>query len=75
MSKTTFPTQPILTIPWIEPCNLIVLVLTIKINKLNQYLYENCKGNRDYDLNSNNEIAKVKQLEVEIGKSMMSSIF
>ena len=48
---------------------------SIFVWKLNQYLYENCKGNRDYDLKSNNEIAKVKQLEVEIGKSMMSSIF
>ena len=45
------------------------------LKKLNQYLYENCKGNRDYDLKSNNEIAKVEQLEIEIGKSMMSSIF
>ena len=41
----------------------------------NQYLYENYKGNRDYDLKSNNEIAKVEQLEIEIGKSMMSSVF
>ena len=38
-------------------------------------MYENCKGNSDYDLNSNNEIAKVKQLEIEIGKSMMSLVF
>ena len=38
-------------------------------------MYENCKGNRDYDLKSNNEIAKVEQLEIEIGKSMMSSVF
>ena len=38
-------------------------------------MYENCKGNNDYDLNSNNEIAKVKQLEIEIGKSMMSLVF
>ena len=45
------------------------------LKKLNQYLYENCKGNRDYDLKSNNEIAKVEQLEIEIGKSMMSSVF
>ena len=36
-------------------------------------MYENCKGNIDYDLNSNNEIAKVEQLELKIGKSMMSS--
>ena len=35
-------------------------------------MYENCKGNRDYDLKSNNEIAKVKQLEIERGKSMLS---
>ena len=46
-----------------------------KIKKLNQYVYENCKGNRDYDLNSNNEIAKVEQLEIKIGKLMMSSVF
>ena len=38
-------------------------------------MYENCEGNKDYDLKSNNEIAKVKQLEIEIGKSMKSSIF
>ena len=38
-------------------------------------MYENCKGNRDYDLNSNTEIAKVEQLEIHIGKSMMSSVF
>ena len=38
-------------------------------------MYDNCKGNKDYDLKSNNEIAKVKQLEIEIGKSMMSSVF
>ena len=38
-------------------------------------MYENYKGNRDYDLKSNNEIAKVEQLEIEIGKSMMSPIF
>ena len=38
-------------------------------------MYVNCKGNRDYDLKSNNEIAKVEQLEIEIGKSMMSSVF
>ena len=38
-------------------------------------MYENYKGNRDYDLKSNNEITKVEQLEIEIGKSMMSSIF
>ena len=56
-------------------------VLTIKnkkikkIKKLNQYLYENYKGNKDYDLNLNNEIAKVEQLEIEIGKSMMSLVF
>ena len=81
MSKSTFPTQPILAIPWIEPCNLVVPVLTIKnkkikkIKKLNQYLYENYKGNKDYDLNLNNEIAKVEQLEIEIGKSMMSLVF
>ena len=78
MSKSTFPTQPILAIPWIGLCNLIVPILTIKKKKkkkLNQYLYENCKGNNDYDLNSNNEIAKVKQLEIEIGKSMMSLVF
>ena len=83
MSKNTFPTQPILAIPWIKPCNLVVPILTIKIyiyilkkkKKLNQYLYENYKGNRDYDLKSNNEITKVEQLEIEIGKSMMSSIF
>ena len=69
MPKSTFPTQPILAIPWTEPCNLVVPVLTKKKKKksINQYLYENCKGNRDYDLNSNNEIAKVKQLEIEIG--------
>ena len=36
---------------------------------------KNCKENRDYDLKSNNEIAKVEQLEIEIGKLMMSSIF
>ena len=36
---------------------------------------KNCKENRDYDLKSNNEIAKVEQLEIEIGKSMMSSVF
>ena len=41
----------------------------------NQYLYENYKGNRDYDLKSNNEIAEVEQLEIEIGKSIMSSVF
>ena len=78
MSKSTFPTQPILAIPWIEHCNLVVPVLTIKNikkEKLNQYLYDNCKGNKDYDLKSNNEIAKVEQLEIEIGKSMMSSVF
>ena len=56
-------------------------VLTIKnkkikkIKKLNQYLYENYKGNKDYDLNLNNEIAKLEQLEIEIGKSMMSLVF
>ena len=61
MSKSTFPTQPILAIPWIEPCNLVVPILTKKKKKkINQYLYENCKGNRDYDLNSNNEIVKVE---------------
>ena len=38
-------------------------------------MYDNCKGNKDYDLKSNNEIAKVEQLEIEIGKSMMSSVF
>ena len=87
MSKNTFPTQPILAIHWIKPCNLVVPILTIKKKyiyiyiyikkkkKLNQYLYENYKGNRDYDLKSNNEITKVEQLEIEIGKSMMSSIF
>ena len=61
--------------------SLAISVLTIKnkkikINKkINQYLNENRKGNRDYDLKSNNEIAKVEQLETEIGKSMMSSVF
>ena len=38
-------------------------------------MYENYKGNKDYDLNLNNEIAKVEQLEIEIGKSMMSLVF
>ena len=36
---------------------------------------EHCKGARDYDLNLNNEIAKVEQLEIEIGKSIMNSVF
>ena len=85
MSKNTFPTQPILAIPWIKPCNLVVPILTIKIyiyiyilkkkKKLNQYFYENYKGNRDYILKSNNEITKVEQLELEIGKSVMNSVF
>ena len=43
--------------------------------RLNTYIMHVCKGNRDYDLKSNNEIAKVEQLEIEIGKSMMSSVF
>ena len=34
---------------------------------------KNVKGNRDYDQNLNNEITKVEQLELKIGKSMMSS--
>ena len=33
MSKSTFTTQPILAISWIEPCNLVVPVLTIKKKK------------------------------------------
>ena len=36
---------------------------------------ENCKGNKDYDLKSNKEISKIEQLEIEIGKSMMTSVF
>ena len=38
MSKSTFPTQPILAIPWIKPCNLVVPKLTIKINKNKKYI-------------------------------------
>ena len=78
MSKSTFPTQPILAIPWIEPCNLVVPVLTIKKKKKKNSInicMKNCKGNRDYDFKLNNEIAKVEQLEIEIGKSTMNSVF
>ena len=46
-----------------------------RVNSFGMSYIENCKGNRDYDLNSNNEIAKVEQLEIKIGKSMMNSVF
>ena len=37
VSKSTFPTQPILAIPWIKPCNLVVPIL--KIKKIYIYIY------------------------------------
>ena len=43
MFKSTFPTQPILAIPWIEPCNLVVPILTIiKKKKKKKYLINIC---------------------------------
>ena len=42
MFKSTFPTQPILVIPWIEPCNLVVPILTIIKIIIIKYLINIC---------------------------------
>ena len=42
MFKSTFPTQPILVIPWIEPCNLVVPILTIIKIIIKKYLINIC---------------------------------